>query len=360
MEEDRISQLPDEILQQILSLISIHEAVKTTILSKRWQHVWRSLSLLRFHRTAAAGSRVLSRFVSQLLSLRDSSAPVHDFHFSFDGRFPLPFVAECVAYAVSHGVRSLRLHAPAHRTLRLPAALFASTTLRELELRQLDEGIHIPGHFSLPNLKTLYLETQLYFDDYDVEREPFAGLPELERLTLRGYPIPRLVIKAPKLRVLEIFSYEDVVGEISAPLLTSFTFRCRRPWGDAKMHLPSLEEVRLNIYGDGSCRDLVWMLHQLANATTVTLTLDTIRILEWDFDLHEKSSPFPNIKRLKVVRRSPHGYIGNWCPQVNNKLQRRVIDYMTLGTLNSDSLMVEIPDDLVLIEYEPGWWYWQL
>ena len=294
MEEDKISQLPDDILLHILSFISIDEAVKTTILSKRWQHVFRSLSHLRFHRTraAAVGRRVpLSKFVSELLSLRDPSASVHDFHFSFDGRFSCPFVAECVSYAVSHGVRSLRLHAPTHLTLRLPAAFFASTTLRELELRQSYKGIHMPGHFSFPNLKTLYLETQLYFDDYDplqpwlrsdVEREPFSGLPELERLTLRGYPIPRLVIKAPKLRILEIFSYDDAVGEISAPLLTSFTCHCRHPWSDTKMNLPSLEEVDLNIYGDGPTtwwRDLSWMLRQLADATTVTLTLDTLRVI---------------------------------------------------------------------------------
>ncbi|KAB2600926.1 F-box/FBD/LRR-repeat protein [Pyrus ussuriensis x Pyrus communis] len=39
---DRISQLPDEILSSIVSLLPLKEAAATSILSRRWQYVWSS------------------------------------------------------------------------------------------------------------------------------------------------------------------------------------------------------------------------------------------------------------------------------------------------------------------------------
>ncbi|KAL1557672.1 F-box/FBD/LRR-repeat protein-like protein [Salvia divinorum] len=300
----------------------------------------------------SASSAATPEFVSQLLSRRDPSAAVDDFHFPHDSVFPPEFVEECVAYAVSHGVKSLRLRAPTAGTLRLPVALFASATLRELELRQLGKGIYLPRQFSLPNLKTLYLESELCFDNdcdplrpwsrLDVEREPFAGLPELERLTLRGHPIPRLVIKAPKLRVLEIFFYNGV-EEISAPLLTSFTCHSSSPWKGSKMNLPMLEEVYLDICDTtfnaiGLHQNFVRMLHQLGNATTVTLTLDTLKVLALDGGPVEKSpSPFPNIKCLKVVKKEYHEIY---------TVFKGVMNY-----LNFESLMVELPDGVDVVEH---------
>ncbi|XP_044337342.1 putative F-box protein At1g49610 [Triticum aestivum] len=39
-DEDRISILPDHLLQHILSFIPAQDAVRTGVLSRRWQHVW--------------------------------------------------------------------------------------------------------------------------------------------------------------------------------------------------------------------------------------------------------------------------------------------------------------------------------
>ncbi|KAL5715519.1 hypothetical protein ACHQM5_017328 [Ranunculus cassubicifolius] len=45
---DRISELPVSILDQILGLLPILEAVRTSVLSKPWRDVWKSSSSLRF------------------------------------------------------------------------------------------------------------------------------------------------------------------------------------------------------------------------------------------------------------------------------------------------------------------------
>ncbi|XP_059281195.1 putative F-box/LRR-repeat protein At3g18150 [Lycium ferocissimum] len=47
--DDRISELPESLLVQILSLLRIHDAIKTCILSKRWRYLWTSLDNFMFH-----------------------------------------------------------------------------------------------------------------------------------------------------------------------------------------------------------------------------------------------------------------------------------------------------------------------
>lgn len=45
---DHISGLPDAILGHILSFVPTNSSVKTSILSKRWQHVWTKVPALDF------------------------------------------------------------------------------------------------------------------------------------------------------------------------------------------------------------------------------------------------------------------------------------------------------------------------
>ncbi|RHN47340.1 putative F-box domain-containing protein [Medicago truncatula] len=45
---DKINSLPDEILSQILSLIPVEEAAATSILSKRWTHLWKFTDCIDF------------------------------------------------------------------------------------------------------------------------------------------------------------------------------------------------------------------------------------------------------------------------------------------------------------------------
>ncbi|KAI5326754.1 PREDICTED: F-box/LRR-repeat [Prunus dulcis] len=61
---DRISRLPDEILVSILSLLSLKEAAITSLLSKRWQHLWASTDTLDFDSKLDVGNNV--RFFRRL------------------------------------------------------------------------------------------------------------------------------------------------------------------------------------------------------------------------------------------------------------------------------------------------------
>lgn len=53
-DKDLISKLPNEILRQILSYLDIVEMVRTSMVSKSWRHIWRSVLALRFtHETSS-------------------------------------------------------------------------------------------------------------------------------------------------------------------------------------------------------------------------------------------------------------------------------------------------------------------
>uniref|UniRef100_A0A0E0IZC6 F-box domain-containing protein n=1 Tax=Oryza nivara TaxID=4536 RepID=A0A0E0IZC6_ORYNI len=96
---DRISDLPDEVIHRVLWFLPTHEAVKTSLLSRRWRELWKStrrLSIAGLSRsphllstTGSGGSSPatvdkLSKFVNHLLLSR-KQGPLDECRFSFDG-----------------------------------------------------------------------------------------------------------------------------------------------------------------------------------------------------------------------------------------------------------------------------------
>ncbi|KAL6660563.1 hypothetical protein ACP70R_001598 [Stipagrostis hirtigluma subsp. patula] len=83
--EDRISELPDDLLRLVLSSLPSDDAVRTCVLARRWRHLWQSTRAVRFTERAARPwtARTLRNFVDHLLLLR-GGAPVDVFEISCD------------------------------------------------------------------------------------------------------------------------------------------------------------------------------------------------------------------------------------------------------------------------------------
>ena len=57
---DRISELPDPPLREILSFLPINQVVQSTILSKRWKHMSTSIPVLFYSGFYPSGCKVLT------------------------------------------------------------------------------------------------------------------------------------------------------------------------------------------------------------------------------------------------------------------------------------------------------------
>ncbi|MCH91285.1 F-box/LRR-repeat protein [Trifolium medium] len=152
-----IDSLPDEILRRILSLVTTKEAVATGILSKRWIHLWRSVSTIDF-----TGIRVdniksiclLNEFIDSVLASRDAAAGGSNFinTFLFDiyyrdadhARYSsFPYILKWLNLVLQHRLQHLRLRLDLrtprwvnidHFLPTLPISIFTCTTLVSLDL----------------------------------------------------------------------------------------------------------------------------------------------------------------------------------------------------------------------------------
>ncbi|KAF3523206.1 hypothetical protein F2Q69_00049924, partial [Brassica cretica] len=73
---DWISKLPDDVLLVILSRLSTEEAVRTSLVSKRWEHVWKHIShlvldmsrIINFKEPIDVSNRVATLLLSLFIS----------------------------------------------------------------------------------------------------------------------------------------------------------------------------------------------------------------------------------------------------------------------------------------------------
>lgn len=162
--EDTISTLPDTILCQILSFLQTKECVATSILSKRWNHLWLSVSTLFFDQTVKdqITSDKFSDFVYSILLPRDATLPIKSFHLNVSYRYdrpcPIISITKWVNFVVQRRVEYLylRVNSLVARYPELPIAILTCKTLVVLKLNRfcMKEGYSV----ALPSLKTLRLK----------------------------------------------------------------------------------------------------------------------------------------------------------------------------------------------------------
>ncbi|CAJ2672340.1 unnamed protein product [Trifolium pratense] len=199
---DKISSLPDAILSRILSLLSIKDAVATSVLSKRWIHLWHYVDSIDFSDIITVNSILsnsnFNNFMYSVLLSRYAAGS------HFTNRFCLvieygnhnlaynlgfPNVNKWVNLIVQPGLKYLRLHlyvndnADDDQIPKLPIGILNCRTLVSLDLRQFcakDFSFSSIG-FGFPSLNVLHLRDICFHEVRDFMLL-LAGCPILEDL----------------------------------------------------------------------------------------------------------------------------------------------------------------------------------
>ncbi|XP_057736136.1 putative FBD-associated F-box protein At3g50710 [Arachis stenosperma] len=211
MSMDRISLLPNSILCDILSYLPTKEAVSTSILSRRWRHVWKDLQVLDTEDIPFLSPRFDS-YVTDILSQRSANYPIKKFRLTcYNSSEDLivtwldavigPHLQEL--YLCYNCINIMKRH-------KLPESIFTCVSLKSLVLKRFCHLNYEFPNVYLPSLKNLEFET--------VSVDPsklLSGCPVLENLklilqsiTLEGFHVP--TIQMP--RTLKSLTFHDFTG----------------------------------------------------------------------------------------------------------------------------------------------------
>ncbi|XP_078178900.1 putative F-box/LRR-repeat protein At5g38386 [Carex rostrata] len=295
MVRDKISELPDNLLStHILSLLPAEEAVRTSILSKRWMKVWVSLPVLLFddHKTPTNNLTEEEFLKSELKFLRFFRGVLfHRENLPLD-KFQLKWW-DSIFTCTSIEEMSLRLDTIEEMSLRLNNTIW------------IDEEKSIsPRSMNLPFLKKLQLGDQQLNDDIMIMF--MSGCPVLEELVLKYCCLEVNMISSNVLKKLVVkYCVFDVPMEISCPEVVSLSIKSINTGGITLKNMSSLvtadisfEEIDLS---DSLNHDLR-LLGGLSNVTSLKLDTSCPDVMNL---LQEDIPNCPTLENLKSL------YIGD-------------------------------------------------
>ncbi|TVU39627.1 hypothetical protein EJB05_13054, partial [Eragrostis curvula] len=197
---DLISLLPDCLLTTVLSLLPLHDAARTTALSRRWRHLWPSTPLRLLDSPAAPLSAAA---ISQILASHCGGAV--QFHLILARPCPADLGSWLPSLAAKR-LQELVLRPPSDEPLRLPPSILECRSLRSAELTncRLPEDAAAAGAVSFRRLTELTLRL-VHAPSAAALHGLLAGCPGLASLSLdRVFGCRSLRMRSGTLRSLTV------------------------------------------------------------------------------------------------------------------------------------------------------------
>ncbi|XP_009588022.1 putative F-box protein At1g49610 [Nicotiana tomentosiformis] len=244
LQDDYISQLPDALLVQILSLLpTTEEAYATCVLSKGWQHLWTSVYNFYFSHFRGKSKRFLS-FVDYVLA-HSVASKIKKFEIHCSRLFKYKSqIGRWLRFAVDKNVEDVIIYSDPHVCI-LPESFFTCSSLITLHL--VESCLVSDIVIAWKSLTSIKLEDMVVVDAEIMNI--LSGCPSLETIVFHKVGgFRRLEIKSSKVKSLALEGYwldegywpdDDGSGsnrsfEIFAPYLQHlelsqdfYDFRCR-------------------------------------------------------------------------------------------------------------------------------------
>ncbi|XP_051228952.1 F-box protein At5g03100-like [Lolium perenne] len=180
---DLFDALPDELLNHVLSFLPSREAVNSSLVFRRWRHLWRSTPAIRVR----GKGNDFRFFVNSLIVHRDT-LPLHSFDIDADGLVIQP---DPPYNDPDYEYEGWRGEVDRHMDLWVSYALSADRRARLLKVRLEDDWVPwLPRSdlaFASLHLTTVHLDAVCLFDGLlDFSRCPALQSLALVRCRLRG------------------------------------------------------------------------------------------------------------------------------------------------------------------------------
>lgn len=288
---DRLSDLPDCLLLRILSSLNAKHAVQTCILSTRWKNLWKHLPRLSIRSRYFKTLKDFTKFMSQLLSVRDdSTTPLHTLNVYRKGIMEPRMLERILKYVVSHNVKRLQIRVRCD-IQHFPSCIFSCHALTSLHFyvsrRHYNKPkILFPNSLNLPSLTSLYLYSVIFPGG----AEPFSACPKLKSLMISHFDIlgeQNLCISSTTLVELTIKKYSKPKNyrkiELSTPYLRAFSFIGTPFQILCWSHLSSVKHIEIDAnmwWNYDEAPSIVFtLLLKLADIKSLTISSSTLQVL---------------------------------------------------------------------------------
>uniref|UniRef100_A0A0D3DUI2 F-box domain-containing protein n=1 Tax=Brassica oleracea var. oleracea TaxID=109376 RepID=A0A0D3DUI2_BRAOL len=420
---DAISCLPQEVLGEILSLLPTKLAASTSLLSKKWRHVFRLVHTLDFDDIDFLQPELgkeewpviresFRRFVDRTLALqRGSSINKFSLTYQVANNSDAVYMRRWICNVVERCVLEVDLRVmpgrnwawldpldvdDVHGKCLLPGHLFRSKTLVKLSLGTNTNIGKLPPDVSLPALKSLSIDS-IVFAYKDLCDVLLPGCPMLDELTVRHendlnelytYSISSQSIK--KLKVYYDSKYRNDYMSFDAPSLVSLDYTDYALYKYPLANFESLLEAKLNLcYSENIKRpDITGLIIGISNVQTLHLCGGSVDVISRCVKHGLVLPVFKNLLNLSfatgnkkgwkllpcLLKQSPQvetliikGNDGDTCDVTIGLLQVKVLDVLGYkGTAKEfehlKSLLGGIVEciEKMRVEFQEYMWWWMM
>ncbi|KDP20236.1 hypothetical protein JCGZ_08635 [Jatropha curcas] len=228
VDHDMISNIPQNVTENILARLPLQEAVRTSLLSKNWRHKWKTVPLVfdntfenHFKAQPPAKNELLLIIFQVLLLCR---CPVIKFTLSISGMESCPEIDHMLDFLTRNGIQELTLCIKKGKPHTIPQCIFSCKTLRHMHLSSC--SFKLPVAFDGLNELISASFNDVCFNTNAAVENLLLKCPLLERLELTNCQnVDHLDISAPNLKFLSISLLFKSICFKDTPLLTKAVIR---------------------------------------------------------------------------------------------------------------------------------------